>query len=139
DPGPRPEAELAETVAQPMAIERDRRPGEDAVDDDVVGIGRHEGGVGDDRDLGRRVAAADPRGRGRPQPAVEADLDELDPAVEDIGQRGGDPAAGTPRIIGSATDLVEEAAKGLSRRVSGSRGGCQEDLPAAVAAGRLNT
>jgi hypothetical protein len=69
-----------------MPIERVGRPGQDPVDGRIVGVGRDQGRVRDDRRLGRRLATADAGRSRRAKPAVVADLDELDPPIEDIGE-----------------------------------------------------
>ncbi len=58
--GPRSQAQLAEAIAEAMAIDRNGRPGKDPIDRRVVDIGRDEAGVGDERGIGTPPGAPDP-------------------------------------------------------------------------------
>ena len=133
DRRPRPESQLAEPVAEAVAVDRDRRPGQDAIDGDVAGVRRDEAGVGDDRDLGRRFLAARSRAGRGPEPAVEADLDQLDPPIEDVGEGGRHPAGRAPRVVGAATDLVEQLPQRLPGGLAGAGGRREEQLARALA------
>ena len=121
-----------------MAIQRDRRPGEDPVDRHVVGIGRHERRIRHDRDLRRPFAALDARARCCPQAAVEADLDQLDPPVEDVGEGGGDAARRPARVIRTAANVVEQALERVAGRVARRGRRSEEDLATALGAARLD-
>ena len=118
---PRREAELAEPIAQPMPVDRDRRPGEDAVDRRVVGVGRNEPGLGDERGGDPTRRAADAGRRRGPKPAVEADIDDLDPPIDGVGQPGGRPGDRPPSVVAWRAEIVEQLAKRGSGRVAGCR------------------
>ena len=94
-----------------MAIERHRRPREHAIDDLIGGFGRDQAGVCDDRHDRDRVVPAGAWARGRTEPTVEADLDQLDPPVQDISEGAHGPPGRAARVVGAATDLVEQLAQ----------------------------
>ncbi len=117
-PGRQPE--LAQPIPHPVAIERDRGPGEDPVDQAVLGLaGRDEGSLGDDRR--RRLEAVRPGQH--PDPGVQADLDQLDPAIEDRGQVGHRPDQAMAAVAGSRMDRIEQLAQAGSGRLPGRAAG----------------
>jgi hypothetical protein len=128
DPRPGPQAQLAQPVPEAMAIERHRRPGQDPIDGRVGRLGRDEPGVGDDRHGRDGIVAADARAGGCPETGIEPDLDQLDPPIEDVGQGADRPAGGSPRVVRSAPDLVEQLAQGRPGRFARRGGGGEEEL-----------
>ncbi len=132
--GPRREAELAEPIAQPMTVDRDRRPGEHPVDGRVAGVRRNQPGIRDERRRDATRRAGDARGGRGPETAVVADVDDLDPTVDRVRQAGGCPGDSPPRVVAWRADVVEQLAQRRSRRVAGGRRRRQQDLALAVAA-----
>ena len=84
--GPRGDPQLAQAVAQAMPVGAPGRPQADAVDDRIVGIERRQRRGRDDREIEDRRDPADARWRRRARPRVVADLDDVDPPVEDLGE-----------------------------------------------------
>ena len=107
-----------------MPVDRHGRPGQDAVDGASSSDLGHEAGVRHDRDrtIGADGSSPSVGAGGRAQtraPAVEPDLDGLDPPAEDRGERSRWPGRCRPRRRpGRARSAVEEAAK---RIVSSAR------------------
>jgi hypothetical protein len=90
-----------------VAVDRHRRPADDAVDGRVARVRRHE-------DRRRRRAPKSPlpqtgraRRGDRPEAAVVADVDDLDPAIERVGERGGAAGDRPACVVARRADIVE--------------------------------
>ena len=133
---PRRVAELAEPVAQPVAVDRDRRPGEHPIDGLVARVRRHEAGIGDEDGARGRRRATSSRRRDRAQPAVEP-MSTTSTRRSSVSARAAARADRPSRVVPRRPNVVEQLAQGEPGRVAGGRGGCQQDLALAVAVRRL--
>ena len=95
--------------------------------DGIVGIGRGEGRRRDDREVDRGRTAADARGGRGARPGVVADLDDLDPAIEDLGQRRRAEPERAPRVVDGQRDLDEQLGERTTRRTAFG-GGTEQDV-----------
>ncbi len=120
--GPRRDAQLAQAVAQAMAVRRQRRPDEDAVDHGIVGLFGGHGGARDHREAGRALGTAGRRGRGRTDARVVPQREDLDASVEQVreGLRGGPDRAS--RIVGRHREAQQQVAERARPRRTHGRG-----------------
>ena len=104
-----------------MPVGAPRRPGPDPVDDRIVGLGRRQRGGRYDGQVDRRGPTPDPgHGQGA-RAGVEPDLDDIDPPVEDLGERHRPRSERPPGVVGGERDLDEQVGQRTTRRATHGR------------------
>ena len=107
----------------------DHRP--DPVDDRIVGIEVGQRRASATTARSRLGGAAGDPGRGRrARPGIEADLDDVDPPIEDLGQRDRARAERATRVVGWQRQLDEQVGERPAGRAA-FRGRTEQDLAGA--------
>ena len=119
---PRAQPQLREAIPQAGPVDAERRPRLDAIERGVVlgqpQDGRRHLGRGD---RGRCPAVGGGLGPGA-QRAAHPDVDELDPQVQDLGERGGDRGERLAGVGGAGPPRGEDSAQ-VARRIAVRPGG----------------
>ena len=113
--GPGRQAQLAQAIAQAMPVGAPGGPQADPVDDRIVGIEVRQRRTRDDGKVQAGRPARDPGRRRRACPRIEADLDDVDPPVEHLGQRDRPSPERAPGVVGREGQLDEQLGERTGR------------------------